>query len=81
MAYMNADDSMPESDRRVAETMLDASRQWWENAGVEPRESALYDLGVYMLAASWFEMRGAASGMELRPVPNGVYSIKHQLEE
>ena len=72
---------MPEAEENLLESLLEASVEWWKNAGVpEYEDNHLYDLGVYMLAASWYNVRGAVSATDLRPVPFGVYAIKHQLE-
>lgn len=81
-AYVAADSDLPAADEMLLETLMDAAVEWWKNAGVtEPKGgSALYDLGVYMLAASWFNSRGATSEIDFKAVPFGVYSIKHQLE-
>lgn len=81
-AYVAADSDLPASEEALLRLLLEASQEWWLNAGVkETKQSgSLYDLGVYMLAASWYNSRGATSEIDFKAVPFGVYSIKHQLE-
>lgn len=79
-AYVNDDEDTPESDIAVLESCLQAAIEYFTNAGVSPgTQSSLYDLGVKMLAASWYATRGNDSGVQLHMVPQGVYAIKHQL--
>ena len=81
-SYVSADSDLPASEVTTLSMLLDAAVEWWKNAGViEPAEgSTLYDLGVYMLAASWYNSRGATAEIDFKAGPFGVYSIKHQLE-
>lgn len=63
---------------------LDAAKQYFKGAGVpEPEEDhALYDLGVYELAAFYHDKRipmGADIAAEV--VPFGISGIIHQLKE
>lgn len=81
--YIGADPDMPEDEVTNLRLFLTAAISWWLNAGVEESEddTELYDLGVYMLAAHWYNTRGATSAIDLKDVPHGIYSIKHQLEK
>lgn len=79
--YIGADPDMPEDEVTNLKLFLAAAVNWWLNAGVDGPEddTELYDLGVYMLAAHWYNTRGATSATDLKDVPHGIYSIKHQL--
>lgn len=61
---------------------LDAAKGYFENAGVpEPTQpSAIYDLGIYMLAGTWFNARGTlAIGQVPAPLERTVQAIILQL--
>lgn len=79
--YIGGDPDMPEDEVTNLKLFLAAALNWWRNAGVEEPvgDSDLYDLGVYMLAAHWYNTRGATTATDLKDVPHSVYSIKHQL--
>lgn len=79
-AYIQGDDDLSDADTALLEGCLQAAVEWFSNAGVpKATQSALYDLGVRMLACSWFNNRGNDTGVQLHTVPQGVYAIKHQL--
>lgn len=79
-AYVRGDADMPSEELALLEACMEAAIEWFANAGVPEREnSPLYDLGVKMLAASWFLTRGNDTGVQMHTVPQGVYAIKHQL--
>ena len=61
---------------------LDAAVEYFKNAGVPtPLESsATYDLGIYMLAGTWFNARGTlAIGQVPAPLERTVQAIILQL--
>lgn len=66
-----------DGDDLLLEACMEAAVEWFQGAGVAPRESRLYDLGVYMLAVHYFDNRGVVGKDE--QLPMGVYSIMHQL--
>ena len=79
-AYARLDADTDNSELSVLKSCMEAAVAWFEGAGVgEDTDSPLYDLGVKMLALSWFENRGADTAVSLHSVPQGVYAIKHQL--
>lgn len=79
-SYVRLDEDAPEDEQLVLKVCLDAAIAWFEIAGVSSEtDNPLYDLGVQMLALSWFENRGADTAENLKPVPQGVYAIKHML--
>lgn len=79
-AYARLDDDAPKEELAQLDGCLAAAEAWFANAGVpEDTQSPLYDLGVKMLALSWYENRGADTAGSLHSVPQGVYAVKHQL--
>lgn len=69
-------------DSAVAQLCLDAAKEYLANADVpEPEtDSALYDLGCYMLAMHWYDQRGVVTlGAVQGEILHGVQSIIHQL--
>lgn len=79
-AYARMDADANDDELDVLESCMQAAVAWFEGAGVAAdTASPLYDLGVKMLALSWFENRGADTAVNLHSVPQGVYAIKHQL--
>lgn len=81
-AYARLDDDAPESDVSTLQMCLSAAEEWFTRAGVPGSvESSMRDLGVQMLALSWYENRGNDGGIALHTVPQGVYAIKHLLCE
>ena len=64
---------------------MEAAKEWFRNAGVEGdvENSALYALGVYMLAVHYFDNRGvldlSSAARSSDNLPFGVMSIMHQL--
>lgn len=77
--YGNYGDETPNT---VLQLCLDAAIGWFDGAGVpEPDEDiALYDLGVYRLAAFYADRRGLMdSGTATDAVPQGIQGIVHQL--
>lgn len=61
---------------------LDAAVEYFANAGVPmpTQPSAIYDLGIYMLAGTWFNARGTlAIGQVPAPLERTVQAIILQL--
>lgn len=78
--YARLDADASAGELAELEGCLAAAAAWFENAGVPAgTQSPLYDLGVKMLALSWYENRGADTANNLHSVPQGIYAIKHQL--
>lgn len=75
---------MPDRNTDVLLLCMRAAVRWFANSGVpEPQEEdALYTLGVYMLAAHYYDHRSAVEdtgGQKPEDIPFGVMSIMHQL--
>ncbi len=70
-----------DSDSAMLEMCMNAAVEWYKNAGVDPPEtqSALYDMGIYMLALHFYDNRGAVDVQSVGELPFGVFSIMHQL--
>lgn len=76
-----------EAEAQMLQMCMDAAQEWYKNAGVDAppddAASALYDLGVYMLALHYYDNRGRGSGsfarQDVTELPQGVFSILHQL--
>lgn len=64
----------------VAARCLNAAKEYYLNAGVRERDSALYDQAVYMLAMHWYDNREAQVIGQVRDeMAHGVQSVIHQL--
>lgn len=65
---------------KVAARCLNAAKEYYLNAGVRERDSALYDQAVYLLAMHWYDNREAMLIGQVRgEIVHGVQSIIHQL--
>ncbi len=81
-AYVKDADALTEGDLATLNVCYTAAVEWFSRAGVpKMANNGLYDLGVYMLASSWFENRGAWTELDLNAIPQGVYAIKHLLDD
>ena len=75
----------PDGDVQTLSICMEAAKEWFRNAGVEGdvENSALYALGVYMLAVHCFDNRGvldlSSAARSSDNLPFGVMSIMHQL--
>lgn len=74
--------SVPDANDTTLDLCMRAAVEYFENAGVPAPEnpSAIYDLGIYMLAGTWFNARGAlAIGQVPAPLERTVQAIVLQL--
>lgn len=75
----------PDGDDQTLSICMEAAKEWFRNAGVEGdgENSALYALGVYMLAVHYYDNRGvldlSSAARSSDSLPFGVMSIMHQL--